>query len=212
VYLVVLLAAGAILGGVVVVAMGRGGEMALFDRDLPVKITRLQTPGEVASLQLPFGLIGYQAGATGEALVAVANLLARRDAEIAALRGELGRLGGGDQAAQPFAPPSLAPPSFAGPSFAGPSFAGPSFAAPSFAGQSFDVPSFGAPSAGSPPAGEAGDPSEEAPVASDLDHDEAGWNGQAGWEDGDASEDRAGEHEQTGQSDEASQADQVNRP
>jgi hypothetical protein len=154
VYLVILLAAGAILGGVVVVAMGRGGEMALFDRDLPVKITRLQTPGEVATLQLPFGLIGYQARATGEALVAVANLLARRDAEIAALRGELWRAGGSDQA---------------------------------------------------PPVEDAGDPGEEAPVARDLDHDEAGWNDGASWEDEDAREDRAGEHEQTGQSDGASQ-------
>jgi hypothetical protein len=97
VYLVILLAAAAILGGVVVVSMGGGGELALFDRDRPIKITRLRTPGEVANLQLPFGLIGYQARATGEALVATANLLARRDAEIAGLRREIWRLGGDDQ-------------------------------------------------------------------------------------------------------------------
>jgi len=97
VYLVILLAAGAILGGVVVVAMGRGGEMALFGPDVPVKITRLETPGDVATMYLPLGLVGYQARATGEALVATANLLARRDAEIATLRREIWRLGGDDQ-------------------------------------------------------------------------------------------------------------------
>ena len=97
-YLVILLAAAAILGGVVVVAMGRGGEMVLFDRDLPVKTIRLETPGEVATLRLPFGFVGYQARATGEALVAAANLLAQRDAEIVGtLRREIWRLGGDEQ-------------------------------------------------------------------------------------------------------------------
>jgi hypothetical protein len=114
VYLVILLAAGAILSGVVVVAMGRGGEMALFDRDLPLRITRLETPGEVATMELPFGLMGYQARATGHALVEVANLLARRDAEIAALRRELWRLGGSEpmvvpDAYAPYAPGFVAP-------------------------------------------------------------------------------------------------------
>jgi hypothetical protein len=104
-----LLAAGAILGGVVVVAMGRGGEMALFDRDLPLKITRLETPGEVATMALPFGLLGYQARATGHALVEVANLLARRDAEIVALRRELWRLGGSEPMVVPDAYAPYAP-------------------------------------------------------------------------------------------------------
>ncbi len=134
-YLVILLAAGAILGGVVVVAMGRGGEMALFDRDLPVKITRLETPGEVATLQLPLGLVGYQARATGEALVAVANLLARRDAEIAALRRELWRKGGDDQAAGSDASaPGFAEHDFAAPGLTGDGFAASDPAEPDFAG------------------------------------------------------------------------------
>ncbi len=99
VYLVLLLAAGAILGGVVVVAMGRGGEMALFRRDIPVALTQPRTPAEVVTQRLPLGPIGYQVQATEEALIAAAHLLAERDQEIAALRSEIWRLGGGDQAA-----------------------------------------------------------------------------------------------------------------
>lgn len=98
-YLVLLLAAGAILGGVVVVAMGRGGEMALFRRDLPVAARRPRTPTEVATQRLPLGPIGYQVQATEEALIAAAHLLAERDQEIAALRSEVWRLGSGDKAA-----------------------------------------------------------------------------------------------------------------
>ena len=98
-YLVLLLAAGAILGGVVAVAMGRGGEMALFRRDVPVALRRPRTPAEVATQRLPLGPVGYQVQATEEALLAAAHLLAERDQEIAALRGEIWRLGGGDQAA-----------------------------------------------------------------------------------------------------------------
>jgi hypothetical protein len=127
VYLVILLAAAAILGGVVTVAMGRGGEMALFDRDLPVKITRLGTPGEVATLRLPVGLFGYQTRATGEALIAAANLLARRDAEIVALRREIWRLGGDGQMVVSQA--SAPEPDFAVPEPAAPD---PGFAAAGF--------------------------------------------------------------------------------
>lgn len=97
-YLVLLLAAGAILGGVVVVAMGRGGEMALVRRDVPVALRRPRTPAEVATQRLPLGPVGYQVQATEEALLAAAHLLAERDEEIAALRREIWRLGG-DQAA-----------------------------------------------------------------------------------------------------------------
>jgi hypothetical protein len=93
VYLVLLLAAIAVLGGVVVVAMGRGGEMALFRRDLPDGRFRLRTPADVAALQLPLGLLGYSEQATGDALRAIALLLAERDAEIARLRDEMRRLG-----------------------------------------------------------------------------------------------------------------------
>jgi hypothetical protein len=94
VYLVLLLAAGAILGGVVVVAMGRGGEIAAFRRDRPVAFTPIRTPADIATLRLPIGLFGYQVRATADALTAMANLLAERDYEIARLRSELWHLGG----------------------------------------------------------------------------------------------------------------------
>lgn len=98
VYLVLLLAAAAILGGVVVVAMGRGGEMALFRRDVQVALRRPRTPAEVATQRLPLGPVGYQVQATEDALMAAANLLAERDQEIAALRSEVWRLGGSEEA------------------------------------------------------------------------------------------------------------------
>ena len=95
VYLVLLLAAAAILGGVVVVAMGRGGEIVAFRRDRPVELPAIRTPADIASLRLPIGLFGYQVRATADALTAMAHLLAERDYEIATLRGELWRLGPG---------------------------------------------------------------------------------------------------------------------
>lgn len=98
VYLVLLLAAGAILGGVVVVAMGRGGEMTLFRPDIPLAPRRPRTPTEVATQRLPLGPIGYQVQATEDALIVAANLLAERDQEITALRSEIWRLSGGDRA------------------------------------------------------------------------------------------------------------------
>lgn len=98
-YLVLLLAAGAILGGVVVVAMGRGGEMTLFRRDVPLAPRRPRTPMDVATQRLPLGPVGYQVQATEDALIAAANLLAERDQEIAGLRGEIWRLRGGEDAA-----------------------------------------------------------------------------------------------------------------
>jgi hypothetical protein len=94
VYLVLLVAALAILGGVVVVAMGRGGEMAIFRRDVPLPLLRFRSPADVATVQLPVSAFGYQVQATGDALAAAASLVAARDAEIVLLRRELLRLGG----------------------------------------------------------------------------------------------------------------------
>jgi hypothetical protein len=92
VYLVLLLAAGAILAGVVVVAMGRGGEMAVFRRDLPVAFAPIRTPADVARLRLPMAPVGYQVQATADALTMIAALLAERDHEIAVLRSQVWRL------------------------------------------------------------------------------------------------------------------------
>lgn len=93
VYVVLLLAAIAILGGVVAVAMGRGGEITLVRRDLPDVRFRIRTPADVAMLRLPVGLLGYQEHATGDALRAVAMLLHERDMEISRLRAQVRDLG-----------------------------------------------------------------------------------------------------------------------
>jgi hypothetical protein len=92
VYLVLLAAAVVIVGGVVVVAMGRGGEMTLFRRDLPDVRFRLRTPEDVAALRLPVRPLGFSEHATSAALLAVARMLADRDAEIAMLHREVRRL------------------------------------------------------------------------------------------------------------------------
>ena len=84
-----MVAAVAILSGVVVVAMGGGGELALFRRDLPPIQFRLRTAEDVAMLQLPLAPLGYQEQAAGEAFRAIARLLDERDAEIARLRAEI---------------------------------------------------------------------------------------------------------------------------
>jgi hypothetical protein len=109
VYLVLLVAAGAILGGVVVVAMGRGGQIATFRRDIPVPAVRFFTPDEVALARLPLAFFGYQVQATGDALAAAAALVDERDAEIAELRRELSRFGGGSMGGGSAGPGAAAP-------------------------------------------------------------------------------------------------------
>src|SRR5579859_6354136 len=91
VYLV-LLAAVAILTGVVAVAMGWGGEMVASSRDLPAVALRARTAAEVAMLQLPTGLLGYQREATDAAIHSISELVAEREAEIARLREEVWQL------------------------------------------------------------------------------------------------------------------------
>ena len=92
-YFVLLAAAVAILAGVVAVAMGGGGELAISRRDLPVTPPRIRTASDVARLRLPLGLFGYQADSADEVLQLLAGQLAERDAEIARLRQEVQRLG-----------------------------------------------------------------------------------------------------------------------
>jgi hypothetical protein len=92
VYFVLLAAAIAILAGVVVVAMGRGGEIAQSHRDAPVRPPRIRTAADLAMLRLPVGLFGYQEQATDAALDAATRLIAEQQAEIARLRAEAWRL------------------------------------------------------------------------------------------------------------------------
>ena len=88
-YFVLLAAAVAILAGVVAVAMGSGGELAISRRDLPVIPPRIRTASDVARLRLPLALFGYQAESADQVLDVLAGRLAEQDAEIARLREEV---------------------------------------------------------------------------------------------------------------------------
>jgi hypothetical protein len=87
-----LLTVAAIICGVIVVAIGRGGEMAAFSGDRPLLQPEVQTAADIALLRPPWGLWGYQARATDEALGRIAQTVAERDVEIATLRRQLAEL------------------------------------------------------------------------------------------------------------------------
>ena len=158
-----LAAAGAILGGVVVVAMGRGGQIADFRRDIPVLAVRFRTPDEVALARLPLGLFGYQAQATGDALAAAAALVDERDAEIAELRRELSRFGAEPMVAGSVATGSAAGgsavtgPAVTGPVVTGPVVTGPVVTGPVVTGSGGAGPGAGASGAGAGTSGDEGD-------------------------------------------------------
>ena len=85
---VIILVAAVILGGVVVVAMGRGGELSRERPELPAR-SDFRTWSDVASYRPPPALLGYHAGATQHALSLIARTIAERDAEIDWLRNRL---------------------------------------------------------------------------------------------------------------------------
>jgi hypothetical protein len=87
----IVLAAAVILGGVVVVAMGRGGELSRERPELPLQ-TDFRNWSDVAEYQPPPALIGYDARATQHALSLIARTLAERDAEIEWLRNRIAEL------------------------------------------------------------------------------------------------------------------------
>jgi hypothetical protein len=92
--IVLLLAAAAILGGVVVAALGRAGEMATFAGDTsPIELDEVSAT-DVALLRPPMSLWGYNAQATEDALRVIARSMTARDVEIATLRRELADLQG----------------------------------------------------------------------------------------------------------------------
>lgn len=98
--MILFLAAAAILGCVVLAALGMGGEMAAFPSDsAPLRMDEV-TPADVALLRPPLALWGYNVSATEEALGVIARAVTARDAEIATLRQELAdmraRSGAGD--------------------------------------------------------------------------------------------------------------------
>jgi hypothetical protein len=87
-----MLVAIAILGGTVLAALGRAGEMAVFSGDLaPIDLDEV-TATDVVLLRPPMSLWGYNAQATEEALRAIARSVTARDVEIATLRRELTEL------------------------------------------------------------------------------------------------------------------------
>lgn len=92
---VLLLAALAILAGVVVVAVGRGGELTMFRPD-SLADSELATASDVAAFRPPPAFFGYSAPATDEALQRITEVVAERDAEVAYLRGQIAQLRGTD--------------------------------------------------------------------------------------------------------------------
>ncbi|MCG5216689.1 hypothetical protein [Streptosporangium sp. KLBMP 9127] len=85
---VLALAALAILAGVVVVSMGRGGELKEFPPDVPP--LNLPDAGQLSavdfvSLQLPVSLVGYHTQSVDETLHRVAGAISARDTKIAVL-------------------------------------------------------------------------------------------------------------------------------
>jgi hypothetical protein len=105
---VIVLVAVVILGGVVVVAMGRGGELARDRVELPHP-TDLRTWTDVAAYRPPAALLGYHAAATERALSIIARTIAERDAEIHWLRRRLSELDPDSASAGGEPPAGLAP-------------------------------------------------------------------------------------------------------
>lgn len=87
----IILAAVVILCGIVVVAMGRGGELAR-DSGVEPGYPDFETAADVAVYRPPAALLGYDARATKHALELISHTIADRDAEIAWLRSRLREL------------------------------------------------------------------------------------------------------------------------
>jgi hypothetical protein len=102
-------AAAAILCGVVVVAMGRGGELALSAPDRWPLNPEIMTAADVALLRPPAALWGYDRQATHVVLNMVAQTVTERDVEIAALRQQLADLQSAAQELQNWEPAGTGP-------------------------------------------------------------------------------------------------------
>lgn len=92
VLVVMLVAAVAVLAGVVVVALGHGGELAYFPADYAPLPLEEVTSTDVALFRPPAALWGYSMQATDEALGRIAGAITERDIEIAALRQQVADL------------------------------------------------------------------------------------------------------------------------
>jgi hypothetical protein len=89
---VLVLAAVAIVVGAIVVAVGRGGELARFAADDPPAEPDFRTAADVAMFRPPLALLGYSVRVADAALQSVASQLADREMEIDALRSEVAAL------------------------------------------------------------------------------------------------------------------------
>jgi hypothetical protein len=94
-----LVVAVVILAGVVAVASGRGGEMAVPEPDYPPIDLGPVSAADVALLRPPSAAWGYNMRVTDEALDVIARAVTERDVQIAALQQQVSdlreRLGGG---------------------------------------------------------------------------------------------------------------------
>jgi hypothetical protein len=89
---VMLVAAVVVLAGIIVVAVGRGGELAFFQADYaPLKLDEI-TATDVVLFRPPMALWGYSVQPTDEALNRIAEALTERDIEITALRQQVANL------------------------------------------------------------------------------------------------------------------------
>ena len=89
--IVIVLVGIALLGGIVVVATGRGGELSRETGDQSAP-TDFASWADVAHYRPPAALLGYHAGATDRALQLISRVMAEREAEIAWLRQRLREL------------------------------------------------------------------------------------------------------------------------
>jgi hypothetical protein len=87
----IVLVAVVLIGGIVVVAMGRGGELSRDTGEEP-SAADFESWADVAAYRPPAALLGYHAGITERALQLISRSIAERDAEIAWLRGRLREL------------------------------------------------------------------------------------------------------------------------
>ena len=89
---VMLVAAVAVLAGVIAVALGRGGELAFFPADYaPLKLDEIAAT-DVVLFRPPMAAWGYSVQATDEALNRIAEALTERDIQITALRQQVADL------------------------------------------------------------------------------------------------------------------------
>lgn len=101
--MIVLLAAVVVVcAGVVVVAVGRGGQMAEFAHDTPPLGLPARRPiagTDVALLRLPAGPVGYSFTVTDDALRRIAHAITERDTRIAVLEQQVAELRAGKKEA-----------------------------------------------------------------------------------------------------------------